>query len=43
MQRRIEDAHVDVIVAVELIDEGHGDVAVRQRRDRGVGLVAGRE
>jgi hypothetical protein len=43
MQRRIEDAHVDVIVAVELIDEGHGDVAVRERRDRGVGLVAGRE
>lgn len=43
MQRRIEDAHVDVIVEVELIDEGHGDVAVRERRDRGVGLVAGRE
>ena len=43
MQRRIEDAHVDVVVAVEQIDEGHGDVAVRERRDRGRGLVAGRE
>jgi hypothetical protein len=43
MQRRIEDAHVDVVVAAERIDEGHGDVAVCERRDRGLGLVAGRE
>ena len=43
MQRRIENMHRDVAVAEEQIGVRHGDVAVRQRRDRRPGLVAVRE